>query len=198
MKTVKVIKLVNVINNSEFNEKVKLYNVLKDARTCVFDELLEYIHDDDRFHQTVCVLFSKKEVKRVYSMRDVYNINPDIFIKFIKEHVDPLIEKLIYNIEKLKPHVNEYDISSLDATKDGYLYMFDLCNSKEKDQFNDYLAKMVLVKNLLESTAKYYDYDKECKLDLLTDLYNYARDYCDLLSELMISIEVKFYVGDDE
>ena len=197
MKTVKV-KLVNVINNSEFNEKVKLYNILKGAHACVIDELLEYVHDDDRFRQTVFVLFSKKEVKRVYSMREVYNINPDIFIKFIKEYIDPLIEKLIYNIEKLKPHVNEYDISSLDATKDGYLYMFDLCNSKEEDQFNDYLAKMVLVKNLLESTAKYYDYDKECKLDLLTDLYNYAQYYCDLLSELMISIEVKFYVGDDE
>lgn len=197
MKTVKVIKLVNVINNSEFNEKVKLYNILKDAHTCVINELSEYVHDD-RLHQTAFVLFSKKEVKRVYSMREVYNINPDIFIKFTKEYVDPLIEKLIYNIEKLKPHVNEYDISSLDATKDGYLYMFDLCNSKEKDQFNDYLAKMVLVKNLLESTAKYYDYDKECKLDLLTDLYNYAQHYCDLLSELMISIEVKFYVGDDE
>lgn len=197
MKTVKV-RLVNVINNSEFNEKVKLYNILKDACTCIINELFEYIHGDDRFHQTLFVLFSKKEVKQVYSMRDVYNINPNIFIKFTKEYIDPLIEKLIFNLEKLKLYVNEYDVSSLDTTKEGYLYMFDLCNSNEKDQFNDYLAKMVLVKNLLESTAKYYDCDKECKSYLLNDLYNYAQEYHSLLSELMINIEVEFYVGDDE
>ena len=154
MKTAKI-KVIDVVNNREYMEKLDLYLKIDRARKQLMDVLLDYCRlaerDDknpmDRLYPLYDVLFLNDHVNGTYPLNTeeyVWDIHVDLVKEFTKSYIDPLIEKLITLVERFKIAIENSDedtikdITSIQSSLSGsdlidririYHNLIFICNS---------------------------------------------------------------------
>lgn len=145
MKTAKI-KMINVVNNTDYIKKIDVYTKVNNAMICLMDKfkyfgLIKRIDDDavSALYSIYNVLFKKDDVIRTYTPanpdisreNDIWDINIDLVVEFAETNVDTLLEKLISKVERLKAAIENHDnemISNIEITSDTDEEIPDLCD----------------------------------------------------------------------
>lgn len=183
------VKIINIINNTEFREKYPIYEKIYKA----YDKIFIHLSCNEQCKTNLDLLakvFSFKEVKDSYDAKVLY-VDYNRTCKFIEKHVDPTINNIYHELVKLHDILKEVKSRSISINE---IYRkIDMMKSKcEKIDTISLVDKIRLVSLLYEGFV--IPYCAECEIQEKTDsLYIYIQGYSDFLFSLLNKLEVNLY-----